>query len=74
MTEEKYSIEENYNYEFIEIIVEDMSGKPYYSIRYLNKDDGVIHIGYSSYKLNIISEFLKEYFMPKNYESEVNEK
>lgn len=50
-----------------------MSGKPYYSIRYLNKDDGVIHIGYSSYKLNIISEFLKEYFMPKNYESEVEE-
>lgn len=56
-------IEEKYDYQFIELVVEDMSGRPYYSIKYFNKGDGKIHIGYSSYKLEFISEFLREYFM-----------
>lgn len=47
-------------YIFEELIVEDMGGKPYYSIRY--KENGVGHIGYSSYKLSVISKYLKEYF------------
>lgn len=47
---------------FEKIIVEDHNGKPYYSIQYV--ENGERHIGYSSYKLDYVSEWLREYFIP----------
>jgi len=35
--------------------------RPYYSIRYIT-EDGICHIGWSSYKLEIVLEYLDEYF------------
>lgn len=46
---------------FEEIDISDLSGRPYYSIIYWDGDEK--HCGYSSYSIEIISEFLKEYFM-----------
>ena len=53
-----------------DILVEDVcfvveylpSDKPYYSIRYKAMNDGRIHIGYSSYTLEIVVDFFHEYF------------
>ena len=53
--------------EFIKLTVRNSNGRPYYSIIYLEFDNnGVGHDfeGYSSYSLDVISDFLKEYFMP----------
>ena len=53
--------------EFIKLTVRNSNGRPYYSIIYLEFDDnGVGHDfeGYSSYSLDVISDFLKKYFMP----------
>lgn len=44
------------------IIVEILDkNRPYYSIRYIT-EDGICHIGWSSYKLKIVFEFLEQYF------------
>lgn len=44
------------------IIVEiNDKNRPYYSIRYI-AEDGVMHIGWGSYKLEIVIEFLEQYF------------
>lgn len=45
-----------------DIIVEEICGKPYYSIKYYSLEDFEIHIGYSSYDLKIVQGFLKECF------------
>lgn len=53
--------------EFIKLTVRNSNGRPYYSIIYLVFDDnGVGHDleGYSSYSLDVISDYLKKYFMP----------
>ena len=53
--------------EFIKLTVRDINDKPYYSIVYLEfNDNGVVHgfEGYSSYSLDVISDYLKKYFMP----------
>lgn len=53
--------------EFIKLAVRNSNGRPYYSIIYLEFDDnGVGHDfeGYSSYSLDVISDYLKKYFMP----------
>ncbi len=53
--------------EFIKLTVRNSNGKPYYSIIYLEVDNnGVGHDfeGYSSYSLDVISDYLKKYFMP----------
>ena len=53
--------------EFIKLTVRNSNGRPYYSIIYLEVDDnGVGHDfeGYSSYSLDVISDYLKKYFMP----------
>lgn len=53
--------------EFIKLTVRNSNGRPYYSIIYLEFDDnGVGHDfeGYSSYSLDVISDYLKKYFMP----------
>lgn len=36
-------------------------GKPYYSIKYI--ENGETHVGYSTYSLEVLSRYLKEYFM-----------
>ena len=54
--------------EFVRLMVRnDLNGRPFYSIIYLEFDDnGVGHDfeGYSSYSLDVISDYLKKYFMP----------
>lgn len=37
-------------------------GKPYFSIRY--KENGENHIGYGTYKPEVLSQYLRDYFMP----------
>ena len=54
--------QETQGYIFEKLICENHNGKPYYHIQYLN-EKGERHIGYSSYKLDCISEFLREYFI-----------
>ena len=51
--------------EFIKLTVRNSNGRPYYSIIYLEYDkNGVGHDfeGYSSYSLDVISDYLKKYF------------
>lgn len=53
--------------EFMKLTVRNSNGRPYYSIIFLEFDDnGVGHDfeGYSSYSLDVISDYLKKYFMP----------
>lgn len=40
----------------------EYEGKPYFSIKYT--ENGQEFIGYGTYKLEVLSEYLKEYFMP----------
>ena len=55
---------------FQEIVVEypsyciypEYKGKPYFSIKYT--ENGQEFIGYGTYKPEVLSEFLREYFMP----------
>ena len=44
------------------IIVRTIDDKPYYSIRYFNLDDCRWHVGYSSYKLEFVVEWLRTCF------------
>lgn len=43
---------------FLEIINTGSITKPYYEIKYLDVVTNVVHIGYSSYDLRQISEYL----------------
>lgn len=45
---------------FAQIIVEEIAGKPYYSIMYWNEIG--MHIGYSSYELENVRRWLNEEF------------
>lgn len=45
-----------------EIVVHGTKEKPYYEIKYFDLSDNQMHIGYSSYKLNIVFEYLEKYF------------
>lgn len=45
---------------FAQIIVEEIAGKPYYSIMYWNENG--MHIGYSSYELENVRRWLNEEF------------
>lgn len=45
-----------------EIIVRMIDDHPYYSIRYFDLDDCRLHVGYSSYKLEFVVEWLRECF------------
>lgn len=57
--------------EFIEIITQyvpddictypEYRGKPYFSIRY--KENGEEFVGYGTYKIEVLSSFLREYFL-----------
>ena len=57
--------------QFEEIVVEypsfnntytEYKGKPYFSIRY--KENGEGYIGYGTYKPEVLSQYLRDYFMP----------
>ena len=58
--------------EFVELVVEyppadlctypEYKGKPYYSIKYY--ENGEEFVGYGTYKPEVLSRYLKEYFMP----------
>ena len=55
------------NREFMKLTFRNLDGRPYFSIVYLEFDDNGIGQdveGYSSYSLDVISEYLKKYFMP----------
>ena len=43
-------------------IYPEYKGKPYFSIKYT--ENGQEFFGYSTYKLEVLSEYLKKYFMP----------
>lgn len=46
----------------VEIVVHGTREKPYYEIEYLCIDDNELHIGYSSYNLSIVFQWLEECF------------
>jgi len=57
---------------FVELVVKypapelctykEYKGKPYYSIKYI--ENGETYVGYGTYKPEVLSQFLKEYFIP----------
>jgi hypothetical protein len=55
-------------HEFKKLTAENFDDENYYSIHYLDKTDGKIHIGFSSFSLDVISDFLKEFFINNNKE------
>ena len=46
----------------------EYKGKPYYSIKYI--ENGEEYVGYSTYNLQVMSGFLKKYFMPSAMEKQ----
>jgi len=46
----------------------EYKGKPYYSIKYI--ENGEEYVGYSSYSLQVMSGFLKKYFMSSTLEKQ----
>ena len=46
----------------------EYKGKPYYSIKYI--ENGEEYVGYSTYNLRVMSEFLKKYFMSSAMEKQ----
>lgn len=58
--------------EFIEIVVDyppadlctypEYKGKPYFSIKY--RENGKTYVGFGTYKIEMLSQWIKEYFMP----------
>lgn len=46
----------------LSIIMEMIDNKPYYSVQYRNVGENGYNIGYSSYNLKTVLEFIDEYF------------
>ena len=46
----------------------EYKGKPYYSIKYI--ENGKEYVGYSTYSLRVMSEFLKKYFISSALEKQ----
>ena len=55
---------------FEKLICEKLEKGDYYSIQYLDLNDGNNHIGFSSYSLDIVSEYIKEYFINETTDTE----
>ncbi|WP_195368752.1 hypothetical protein [Coprococcus comes] len=55
-TQEKIKVES------INVIVEEIGGKPYYELRYRVVGDDFCHIGYGSYCLDYVPDWKKQYF------------
>lgn len=53
-----------------EIVVHETKEKPYYEIKYFDLSDNEMRIGYSSYNLDTVFEYLKKYFDIVNEKSE----
>ena len=49
-----------------EIVVHGTKEKPYYEIKYFDLSDNEIHIGFSSYKLDLVFESLEKYRLRQN--------
>lgn len=70
------AIDEKHERIFQEIVIEypsytiyqEYKGKPYFSIKYT--ENGQEFIGYGTYKPEVLSEFLKEYFMPSTQQEQ----
>ena len=52
-----------------EIVVHGTKENPYYEIEYFDLSDNEIHIGFSSYKLDVVFEYLEKYFDIVNEEN-----
>lgn len=52
-----------------EIVVHGTKENPYYEIEYFDLSDNEIHIGFSSYKLDFVFEYLEKYFDIVNEEN-----
>jgi len=50
-------------FQFIELLKRPIGRKMYYDIRYLDRTSNKIHVGFGSYKLSVISDYLKRYFL-----------
>lgn len=48
--------------EYPEITDREHKGKPYYSIKYV--EGGEKYIGYGTYKIDVLSSYIKDYFIP----------
>lgn len=57
-------------HKFKKIVSKKVDGENYYSIHYLDETDGEIHQGLSSGSLDVISDFLKEFFIKNNDDTE----
>ena len=57
-------------HKFEKLVSKKVDGKNYYSILYLDETDGEIHQGFSSGSLDVISDFLKEFFTKNNDDTE----
>ena len=51
--------------EFVRLLTRDVDGKPYYEIEYIAAN-GEHCVGFSSFNLEIVSGYLKDYFDIKN--------
>lgn len=69
----QYSEDNNDNREFIEILVNNTPNKdkPYYEIHYI--ENGEHHIGYSSYNIKIVSEYIRDFFIGKRNSLELSD-
>lgn len=45
-----------------DIVVHGTKERPYFEIKYFDLSDNEMHIGFSSYKLDIVFEYLEKYF------------
>lgn len=52
-----------------EIVVHGTKENPYYEIEYFDLSDNEIHIGFSSYKLDVVFGYLEKYFDIVNEEN-----
>ena len=52
-----------------EIVVHGTKEKPYYEIEYFDLSDNEMHIGFSSYKLDVVFGYLEKYFDIVNEEN-----
>ena len=50
----------------------EYKGKPYYSIKYI--EDGECFVGFGTYKPEVLSQYLRDYFMPSAQPEERTEK
>lgn len=57
-------------HKFKKLTAKNVNGKNYYSIHYFDETDGEIHQGFSSGSLDVISDFLKEFFIKNNDDTE----